>query len=182
MKLTWFGKIVFFVLSYYFLFVIILYDNIQLKRISVNLYYFSLGLNWIICIILTIFVLCMTLYIFYQKKLPKKVFEIVSIQNLSAETLNYLVTVILGLFFFNSSLISIKVIILILLLYLVYQTGGIYYLQPILILFGYKVYKCKIEGENEIMLIGREDQLKKGKREVNELFLGVYITKISEDE
>lgn len=181
MKLSKFGKLVFFTLSYYLLFVILIVDNDTLKLKSLNLKYFELGLNWFVLILLTLFVIFSIIYIFKIKKLPKKVFEINEIQNISSETLNYLITFVLGLFFFNGSFYSIKLVVLILLLYLIYQSGGIYYLQPLLMLFGHQVYKCKIENGNTIMILTK-NRIKTGKIELKELFEGIYLIKGGSNE
>jgi len=176
MKITRFGRFVMFVLSYYILFVFLIFESSELKdTILLPILNFSIGLNWLIFIILSIFVIFSTSYIFFWRKLPKKVFEITEIRNLSAETLNYLVSLMMGLFFFNASIYDFKIILLLVLLYLVYTAGGIYYLQPILMLFGYKVFKCKIENGNEIMLITKEEELTPGKKNLEELFNKVYL-------
>jgi hypothetical protein len=174
MKLSKFGKLVFFILSYYLLFVILICENKSLKSISVPLRYFSLTLNWVILLLLTLGVILSLSYIFLYKKLPKKVFHISEIKNISSETLNYLITFILGLFFFNGSFFSVKLWVLILLLYLIYQAGGIYYLQPLLMLFGYQVFKCEIDNGNSIMVLTKK-RIEKGNMELEELFEGIYL-------
>lgn len=176
MKLSRLGKFVFFILSYYLLFVILLIENQNLKSKILDLKYFSIGSNWVILLALTVFVIVSILYIFHWKKLPKKVFEIKDIKNISTETLNYLVTFMLGLFFFTGSIYSMKLWILILLLYLIYQSGGIYYLQPLLMLFGYQVYKCKIDNGNTIMILSNNN-IAIGKKELDEFFEGIYLLK-----
>ncbi|NUN11920.1 hypothetical protein HUU53_04745 [Candidatus Micrarchaeota archaeon] len=124
---------------------------------------------------MTLFVFSMTFYIFYVTKLPSKVFEITSIENLSAETLNYLVSIVLGVISYSIPFLSFKMLILLVLFYLTYLAGDIYYLQPILVVFGYKVYKCKIDGGNSVMLITKDDYVGKGKVETYEITKGIYL-------
>lgn len=173
MKPTRFGRIVLFLLSYYILFVFLICDYKGLEK-TVDFRYFELSWSWIIFIVLTLVVFFMSMYLFKWRSLPKKVFEVTSVKNLSAETLNYLITIIMGLFFFSGDVSILKLIILLILLFLVYQAGGVYYLQPLLMLIGYKVYKCTIDGNNEIMVISKTKPLKE-KKEFKELFEEVYI-------
>jgi len=175
MKPTLFGRTVLFLLSYYILFVFLICDYDVLNN---EISFWKILVSWklIIFTILTLFVILASLYLFKWRKLPKRVFEITKVQNLSAETLNYLITIIMGLFFFTGNESLLKLVILLVLLFLVYQAGGVYYLQPLLMLFGFKVYKCSIENGNEIMIITKKKP-KLVKIEMNELFDDVFILK-----
>ena len=173
MEPTKFGRIVLFLLSYYILFVFLIWDYEGFEK-TVNFRYFNLSWSGIIIIVLTLMVFSMSMYLFNWRSLPKKVFEVTSVKNVSTETLTYLITIIMGLLFFSRNVSGFKLIVLLVLLFLVYQAGGIYYLQPLLIPFGYKVYKCTIDGNNEIMVISRTKPLKE-KKEFKELFEDAYI-------
>ncbi|WMW21631.1 hypothetical protein RE476_09570 [Methanolobus mangrovi] len=177
MEVTRFGKVILFLLSYYPLFAFIICDNKNLKEIDFR----GISLNWILVIVLTLFVILLNYYLFFHKKWPKKVFEITKFENTSAETLNYLISFMIGLYFIEDSLYSMKIIILLVLFYVVYQAGGTYYLQPILMLMDYKVYKCSIDNNNTVMVISKR-KIGKNKIELEELFEDVYIFKGENDE
>ncbi|MCK9568140.1 hypothetical protein M0R72_04270 [Candidatus Pacearchaeota archaeon] len=175
MKTSFLGSLILFFLSYFLLLIYFIFECELLNPIA------FWKLNWagVITIIILILALTFTVYIFKIKKLQKKVFRIIQKENISSETLNYLLTIFLAIFTITA--LSWSHLILVLLIFLVYIAGGLYYLQPILIIIGYRIYKCKIEGDNEIMIITKK-QFKKDKNyDFYELFENIYLLKEIED-
>lgn len=178
-----------FISSYYLLFLFILLDNQTIYNITVNdfsvdynktllpvitINNYSISINIILIILLSLFVIIFSYYFFKHRDLPNKVFEVKSVENLSSETLNYLLTIMLGLLFINGDVGLLRLAIIFILLFLVYQAGGIYYLQPLLMLLGYKVYKCKVDDDKDVMIISKI-MIKRERSSYSELFDDVFI-------
>jgi hypothetical protein len=164
------GTLLLFVMSYY---LVLLYIVLRNEYLSEILIFNKLSLSWGISIILTALVAFVMLYLFRIKKLPKKTLKISEKNNYSSETLGYLLTVFLSLLFVND--LNWNLIVLAILLYFVYVAGEIYYLQPLLMIFGYRTHKCKIDGENEIMVISKTHFTKNKIYCFGELFGNVYL-------
>jgi len=170
MKSSFLGNLGLFIMSYYLIFVYFIFKSEYLTNLIA---FKEISWTWIIFIGLTIIVLGLSLYLFKFKKLQKKVFRIACKNNLSSETLNYLLTIFLAFLAINE--LSWELIIFVGIIYLIYVMGEIYYLQPLLIPFGYKTYKCKIEGDNEIMVISKFPFSKNKNYNFEELFGNIYL-------
>lgn len=175
MKASLTGNLSMFVSSYYLVFVYLIFGNKYLN----NTLLWIIPFSWTIFIITFIMIILLLLYLFKWKKLPTNRFQIVKKENTSAETLNYILTILLAIL--SITTFSWNLLILFLLIYLIYISGSIYYLQPLLMLFGYRVFKCQIEGNNEVMIITKEHITQNRKYTFHELFDSTYILKGGED-
>ena len=171
MKTNFVGTIVLFFLSYFLLFIYFIFGYNALSLV----FFWKLSLDWIISLVILVIVLILTIYIFKFKKLQKKVFRITKKDDISSETLNYLLTIFLAIFTITA--FSWNHLILVLIIFLIYIAGSLYYLQPMLIILGYRVYKCKIEGDNNIMVITKNHFQKNKNYNFYELFENIYLLK-----
>lgn len=161
-----------FVLSYYLVFIYLIFGIKQLET-KIILWKISVSISIIVLIISLAVIILACFWLFKWRKLPKNTFHIVSKENTSGETLNYILTILLTIISITD--FSWNLLILLVLVYLIYISGELYYLQPLLMIFGYKVYKCKIEKDNTILVITKNHISNDKKYTLDELFDSTYI-------
>lgn len=166
------GKILLYNLSLvplYFLFIIKKLDVSGLEYIFEEItnleYYKSLFLNNIICFVL--FILILISWISFKKfvdesnigeDLPQK-FE--NIKNIDFNHLTFIATYILPLLAFtlDSTRDAIFIIFLLIFIGVIYIKTNLYYLNPVFILFGIRVYSAKNSFNKEIILIAKKERM-----------------------
>jgi len=171
------GNIALFISSYYLVFVYLIFGNEYLNSTTLI---WNIPYSWSIFITSLVIESILLLYLFKWKELPTNRFHVVKKENTSVETLNYILTILLAIVSINT--FSWNLLVLLLLVYLIYVAGGIYYLQPLLVIFGYRVYKCRIEGEHEVMIITKDHITQNRKYTFHELFNSTYILKRGEND
>ena len=92
MKASFFGNISMFISSYYLVFVYLIFGN---KYLNENILFWKIPYSWSIFIVTFIIIFLLTSYLFKWKKLPTNRFQIIKKENTSAETLNYILTILL---------------------------------------------------------------------------------------
>ena len=113
-------------------------------------------------VVLTFLSFLLPLLVITRDDLPAERYNIIQVKDTTSESLNYLVAIVLGLVIGTTDPFSkISTWVLLLLFYLLYDTGGLFYIQPTLILLGFKVFKCEVNGQHETLIISRHD-IKKG--------------------
>jgi hypothetical protein len=177
MKASFLGNLSMFASSYYLVFVYLIFG---VKSLNEKILFWKISYSWIIFASTLVIMIILILYLFKWKKLPTNRFQIIKKENTSAETLNYILTILLTII--SITTFSWNLLILLLLIYLIYIAGSIYYLQPLLMLLGYKVFKCQIEGNNEIMIITKYHIRQNKKYTFHELFDSTYILRSDEDD
>lgn len=177
MKASLLGNLSMFASSYYLVFIYLIFGITSLNE---KILFWKISYAWGVFISTLIIMIILISYLFKWKKLPTNRFQIIKKENTSAETLNYILTILLAIISINA--FSWNLLILLLLIYLVYIARSIYYLQPLLMLFGYKVFKCQIEGNNEIMVITKNHIMQNKKYTFHELFDSTYILRSDEDD
>lgn len=156
MKLALFGKFLFFIASLYPLLLLLLLNESSLNIELVSSYPF-ITINLVIIFIITLICFIFPYVVISKVDLPPERCTISMVADSTSESLNYLVAIILGLTVGQvDPFLKINVWIILILFYLLYDTGGLFYIQPTLILLGYKVFKCEVNDEKEILVISKK--------------------------
>ncbi len=155
-----FKKRIFF-LSLFLLFIFIFILKIELP-FEKNWEYFFNNFLPILSIIIAIYSLALGKYIEEDLKgaysLPKK---IIKLENKNYENLIFLSTIIIPLICFDLNNIRYIIVLFISLAIIGYFTikSDMYYANPTVALFGYKLYEAEIEGENNKIILITKDSL-----------------------
>ncbi|MBA2846469.1 putative membrane protein [Methanococcus maripaludis] len=164
------GKILFFYTSYHLPLLILIINNNSISNVNVmghNLKFWLAVISIIIAII--------AMFLIWNMKKETESFQIKKIQNITNESMSYVVTIIIGLCYQNLNIFSnyqiphwkkvpffdIGFILLVILLGAVYFGSKAYYMQPYFIFLNYGIYKCEIDGDREIVVISQEKPEKK---------------------
>jgi hypothetical protein len=152
-------KFILFLSSYTPLFIILIIKNINFDKLSIiknNLFVISL----FILIIVSNYAL--KLSIDQIKDMSPKSIEVKNVSQKTGDTLNYLVTYIIPFITLDSN--SIRNItslgVLLFFMGIIYTNSNLIYTNPILNLFGYKIYEVIDKNDNLIICISKKKYIK----------------------
>lgn len=100
-------------------------------------------------------------------------------ENRTSESLSYIVGYVFGLvnFNFDRFLDIISVGVLIFVLYTIYINSDLIFVNPIMNLFGYKLFKAQTDKNERIIILSKSDILPGDKVELQDLSSGIYLAK-----
>lgn len=140
--------------------------------------------------ILFVFVSLYSLILIYviqdSKKNPESNFKVLNFENKTKETLNYLAPYIIAFMSFNLNKLQdwIALGLFFSIIFLVYLNSDLIYINPLLLLRKYKVFKVEIckpavncdKTKNEIIIITKNEKIKKHEHiSIKEIDKGVFL-------
>jgi len=149
-------KWVLFLIAYYPLFLILLIKNSSLLDRLIGLNFSSFTFKELNDPIIygvgigIIFLILIKFFIKFQTNSNTMQYKIISFKDVSHETLNYVLTYIIG--FLSLNLCNLKDILCILILLsvigIIYINSNLLYINPVLQLFGFSIYKLNVSKNN----------------------------------
>ena len=169
MRLAPLGKLLFFITSLYPLLLLLLFNesNFNIPIVSTVP---ILTYTVLLAIIITTIGFFFPYMVISRVDLPAKEYQVANVSDSTSESLNYLIAIIIGLTLGGTNpFIKINIWVILVLFYLLYDTGGLFYIQPTLILMGYKVLKCQSDEDQEVSIITRKHIKKDTKIKIFEI-------------
>lgn len=180
-------KMILFISSYTPLFSIIGLQNLNLEKLdicdllSLNIYNFILDNIVFIIFILICFLVNISFFVFLSgKNYSTEKIVIKKVENKNSEILSYFLPFIIcfipeGSIVFTDPISILIFLIIMFVLYKVYTTSNLIYLNIMLIIFNYKIYFPITDKNKRLIVISKEDIVDGSRIKSKKISNGLYI-------